>query len=138
MRAGARRLALPVAVLAAVAAAPFVGFGDSFALTLLARAMILGMAAVSLSLLVGGAGLVSLGQAAMVGAGAYTVAWLDLAGVTNAAVVVPAALAAGALTALLTGAVSLRTSGVHFIMITLAFGPDGVLHGVLTLDAGRG
>ena len=117
-----RRLALPVTVLLALAAAPFIGFGNGFALTLLARAMILGMAALSLSLLVGGAGLVSLGQAAMVGVGAYTVAALDLAGVTNAAVVVPAALAAGAALALLTGAVSLRTSGVHFIMITLAFG----------------
>ena len=116
------RLALPVGVLVALAAAPFLGFGGSFALTLLARAMILGMAAVSLSLLVGGAGLVSLGQAAMVGVGAYTVAALDLVGVTDAFVVVPAAVAAGAAAALLTGAVSLRTSGVHFIMITLAFG----------------
>ena len=84
--------------------------------------MILGMAAVSLSLLVGGAGLVSLGQAAMFGVGAYTVAGLDLAGVTGAEMVFPAAIAAGALAALATGAVSLRTSGVHFIMITLAFG----------------
>ena len=121
----ARVLALPVLVLVALAAAPFVGFGGSFALGLLARAMILGMAAVGLSLLVGGAGLVSLGQAAMFGAGAYTVATLDLYGITNAAAVVPAAVAAGALAALLTGAVSLRTSGVHFIMITLAFGQMG-------------
>ena len=120
--ASLRQLALPGIVLLALAAAPFLGFGDSFALTLLARAMILGMAAVSLSLLVGGAGLVSLGQAAMFGVGAYTVAGLDLAGVTGAGVVFPAAIAAGALAALATGAVSLRTSGVHFIMITLAFG----------------
>ena len=117
-----RRLALPGAVLVALAAAPFIGFGDSFALTLLARAMILGMAAVSLSLLVGGGGLVSLGHAALFGVGAYTVATLDLMGITNGAAVFPAALAAGAVAALLTGAVSLRTSGVHFIMITLAFG----------------
>lgn len=122
MMALLRQLALPGIVLLALAAAPFLGFGDSFALTLLARAMILGMAAVSLSLLVGGAGLVSLGQAAMFGVGAYTVAGLDLAGVTGAGVVFPAAIGAGALAALATGVVSLRTGGVHFIMITLAFG----------------
>ena len=84
--------------------------------------MILGMAALSLSLLVGGAGLVSLGHAAMVGVGAYAVAALDAAGITGARLVFPAAILAAGLFALLTGAVSLRTSGVHFIMITLAFG----------------
>lgn len=115
-------LALPGLVLVGLAAAPFVGFGNGFALGLLARAMILGIAAVGLSLLVGGAGLISLGQAAMFGAGAYTVATLDLFGVTNSLAVVPAAVAAGAGLALLTGTVSLRTSGAHFIMITLAFG----------------
>ena len=79
MMARVRDGMLPVLVLLALAAAPYVGFGDGFALTLLARAMILGMAAVGLSLLVGGAGLVSLGQAAMFGVGAYTVAALDAA-----------------------------------------------------------
>ena len=68
----------PVLMVLALGAAPFVGSG--FTLTLLSRAMILGMAALSLSLLVGGAGLVSLGHAAMVGVGAYTVAALDAAG----------------------------------------------------------
>jgi branched-chain amino acid transport system permease protein len=115
-------LALPVLVLLVLTAAPFAGFGSGFLLTLLARAMILGMAAVGLSLLVGGAGLVSLGHAALVGVGAYTVAALDAAGITEAALVFPAAILAGTVFALLTGAVSLRTSGVHFIMITLAFG----------------
>lgn len=114
--------ALPVLVLVGLGVAPFLGFGDRFALTLLARAMVLGMAGVSLSMLVGGAGLVSLGQAAMFGVGAYAVAVLDLFGVTGAAAVFSAAVGAGALAALLTGAVSLRTSGAHFIMITLAFG----------------
>lgn len=114
--------ALPILALLTLAAAPYVGFGDGFALTLLARAMILGMAAVSLSLLVGGAGLVSLGHAATMGVGAYAVAALDAAGVTEALAVFPVAVLAAGLFALLTGAVSLRTSGVHFIMITLAFG----------------
>lgn len=113
---------LPLAVLAALAAAPLLGFGGSYELTLLARAMILGMAAVSLALLVGGAGLVSLGHAASVGVGAYAVAILDAHGVTDAARVLPAAIGAAAVFSLLTGAVAIRTSGVHFIMITLAFG----------------
>jgi branched-chain amino acid transport system permease protein len=117
-----RSLALPILVLAALAAAPFAGAGSSFLLLLLARAMILGMAALGLSLLVGGAGLISLGHAAMVGVGAYTVAALDAAGIDSPLIVFPAAMAAGLVFALLTGAISLRTSGVHFIMITLAFG----------------
>lgn len=113
---------LPLLVFALLAAAPFIGFGQGHVLTLLARAMIFGMAAMSLSLLVGGAGLVSLGHAAMLGVGAYAVVVLDHAGITEALVVLPVAVAATAIFALLTGAVALRTSGVHFIMITLAFG----------------
>lgn len=109
-------------LLAVLAIAPFAGFGEGYVLTLLARAMILAMAAVSLSLLVGGAGLVSMGHAAMMGFGAYAVVILDDARVVDAAVVLPAAIAAAALFALVTGAVAIRTSGVHFIMITLAFG----------------
>jgi branched-chain amino acid transport system permease protein len=116
------RLLPPILILAALAVLPLTPLASQFTLTLLSRAMILGMAAISLSFLVGGAGLVSLGHAATMGAGAYTVAALDAAGITNAAAVVPAAILAAALFALLTGAVSLRTSGVHFIMITLAFG----------------
>lgn len=118
----ARDAWLPLLVFAALALAPFVGFGQGHTLTLLARAMILGMAAISLFLLVGGAGLVSLGHAAMLGVGAYAVVVLDHARVVEAAWVVPAAIGAAALFALLTGAVAIRTSGVHFIMITLAFG----------------
>ena len=113
---------LPLLVFAALALAPFIGFGQGHVLTLLARGMIFGMAAMSLSLLVGGAGLVSLGHAAMLGVGAYAVVVLDHARVTEALVVVPVAVLAAALFALLTGAVAIRTSGVHFIMITLAFG----------------
>jgi branched-chain amino acid transport system permease protein len=120
-----RTAALPLLVLGLLAAAPFIGFGAGHVLTLLARAMILGMAALSLWLLVGGAGLVSLGHAALLGVGAYAVVVLDAAGITEAAVVAPAAIGAAALFALLTGAVAIRTTGVHFIMITLAFGQMG-------------
>lgn len=113
---------LPLAMLAGLAAAPFLGFGDRYALTLLARAMILGMAAISLSLLVGAGGLASLGHAAMMGIGAYVVAALDLAGITEGAIAFPLAILAAAGFAGLTGLIALRTSGVYFIMITLAFG----------------
>ena len=113
---------LPLLVFALLAAAPFVGLGEGYVLTILARAMIMGLAAVSLWLLVGGAGLVSLGHAAMLGVGAYTVVVLDDARVTEALVVAPVAMAAAALFAAVTGVVAVRTSGVHFIMITLAFG----------------
>ncbi len=109
-------------LLVALGAAPFLGFGEGYSLTLLARVMILAMAAVSLWLLVGGAGLVSLGHAAMLGIGAYAVVVLDEARITDAAIVVPVAMGAAGLFALVTGAVAIRTSGVHFIMITLAFG----------------
>jgi len=109
-------------LLLALAAAPFIGFGDGWMLTLLARAMILAMAAVALSLLVGGAGLVSMGHAAMMGFGAYAVVILDDARIVDAAIVLPVAIAAAASFALVTGAIAIRTSGVHFIMITLAFG----------------
>ncbi len=113
---------LPLSVLGALAAAPFLGFGGSYETTLMARAMILGMAAVSLAFLVGGAGLVSLGHAASLGIGAYAVAILDAHGITDAARVLPAAIGAAAVFSLVTGAIAIRTSGVHFIMITLAFG----------------
>jgi branched-chain amino acid transport system permease protein len=113
---------LPLAVLLALGVAPLAGFAGSYETTLMARIMILGMAAVSLSFLVGGAGLASLGHAASVGVGAYAVVVLDAQGVTEAAVVLPAAIAAAAVFSLLTGAIAIRTSGVHFIMITLAFG----------------
>ena len=111
-----------ILLLAILAAAPFIGFGDGWILTLLARAMILAMAAVALSLLVGGAGLVSMGHAAMLGFGAYAVVILDDARIVDAVIVLPAAIGAAAIFALVTGAVAIRTSGVHFIMITLAFG----------------
>jgi branched-chain amino acid transport system permease protein len=113
---------LALLLFTALAVAPFVGFGAGHQLTLLAQGMILGLAALGLWLLVGGAGLVSLGHAAMLGIGAYAVVVLDDLRITEATTVVPIAMAAGALFALATGAVALRTAGVNFIMITLAFG----------------
>jgi branched-chain amino acid transport system permease protein len=114
--------AVAAIVLAVLAAAPWVGFGQGHVLSMLARIMIFAIAAVSLALLVGGAGLVSLGHAASLGFGAYAVVILDAARVTEAAIALPAAIAAAACFALVTGVIALRTSGVNFIMITLAFG----------------
>jgi branched-chain amino acid transport system permease protein len=65
--------------------------------------------------------MVSFGHAAFVGAGAYTVAALMPAGIVSAWLLWPASLLSGALFAFLIGAISLRTRGVYFIMITLAF-----------------
>ncbi|HEY0856202.1 MAG TPA: branched-chain amino acid ABC transporter permease [Albitalea sp.] len=78
--------------------------------------------ALSLELLVGMTGLVSLGHAAFLGIGAYVTAILSTQfEVTSIAVVLPAAIGAATLYALFVGALSLRTRGVYFIMVTLAF-----------------
>jgi len=115
--------ALPIAIFVVLALFPLLPLGgmETFLLALVARVMIFAIAAVSLDLILGGGGLVSFGHAAFIGIGAYAVAILDANGIIDATVVVPAALAGGGLFALATGAVSLRTRGVYFIMITLAF-----------------
>ena len=78
--------------------------------------------ALSLELLVGSTGLVSLGHAAFFGIGAYvTVLATGDAGPASLLWMLPAAMGAAALYALFVGALSLRTSGVYFIMVTLAF-----------------
>lgn len=97
-------------------------FGTPDLVSLGTEALIYGLAAASLDLLVGYAGLVSFGHAAFFGLGGYTVAILASQGLaTSAAVAWPAAVAVAALAALLIGTLSLRTSGLQFIMITLAF-----------------
>lgn len=85
------------------------------------RLMIVSLAALSLNFLIGRVGLVALGHAGFVGVGAYVVAMASEAGWTLALPVWGLALVAGVLVAVLTGAVALRTKGVYFIMITLAF-----------------
>ena len=95
--------------------------GQPFYVVFATRVLIYALIATSLNLLIGYGGMVSFGHAAFVGAGAYTVAMLMPAGVVSAWLLWPAALLAGAGFAFLVGAVSLRTRGVYFIMITLAF-----------------
>jgi branched-chain amino acid transport system permease protein len=95
--------------------------GEPFYTRLASRILIYGLAALSLDLILGYGGMVSLGHAAFLGIGAYTVGVLGQHGVTSAWIVWPAALVLAAAAAALIGALSLRTAGAYFIMITLAF-----------------
>jgi branched-chain amino acid transport system permease protein len=116
--------ALPLVMFAIFAAIPaFAGLvSEAYVLSLVTRVMIFAIAALALDLLVGYGALVSFGHAAFVGLGAYSVGILGAHSIHDALVALPVALGVSALFALATGAVSLRTKGVYFIMITLAFG----------------
>jgi branched-chain amino acid transport system permease protein len=85
------------------------------------RVLIYAMAATSLNLVLGYGGMISFGHAAFVGTGAYAASILIAEGVPSAWIGWPAAIAASGLVAWAIGAASLRTRGVYFIMITLAF-----------------
>ena len=98
-----------------------VATGQFFPLTLFTRIIILALAASSLNLILGYGGMVSFGHAAYLGIGGYVVGILAHEGVTSGFVQWPLAIGASALFALVVGALSLRTRGVYFIMITLAF-----------------
>jgi branched-chain amino acid transport system permease protein len=100
-------------------------FDQPFWLDLFARVMVFAIAALSLDLILGFGGMVSFGHAVYMGLGAYTVGILSHHGVTSGPVHFAAAVLVSALAALVIGAVSLRTAGVFFIMITLAFGQMG-------------
>ncbi len=112
-----------LAFLAGLALVPPIAaaFGDSFYPDLFTRIMIFAIAAIGLDLILGYGGMVSLGHAAYLGVGAYAVGILSHHGLHNGVLHFAVAIGASALLALFVGAVSLRTSGVYFIMITLAF-----------------
>jgi branched-chain amino acid transport system permease protein len=95
--------------------------GQGFYIDLVRRMMIFAIAAVSLNLILGYGGLVSFGHAAYLGIGGYAVAILAFYGVNDGFLQWATAIGASALVALAIGAVSIRTSGIYFIMITLAF-----------------
>lgn len=95
--------------------------GFTHGATLMTRTVAYALAAVSLSFLIGQCGLVSFGHAAPFGIGAYAVLIAGEAGIREILVVLPLAAAGAALFSALTGAIALRTRGVYFIMITLAF-----------------
>src|ERR1700681_880162 len=95
--------------------------GNVFVLTLFTRIVIFALAAVSLNLIMGYGGMMSFGHAAYLGIGGYAVGILASEGIGSGFIQWPVALLASALFALVIGALSLRTRGVYFIMITLAF-----------------
>lgn len=95
--------------------------GNVFALTLFTRIVIFALAATSLNLIMGYGGMMSFGHAAYLGIGGYAVGILAAEDVGSGFIQWPVALLSSALFALVIGALSLRTRGVYFIMITLAF-----------------
>ena len=106
---------------AALAALPL--FVSPYYVELGTFALISAMLALSLQLLVGCTGLVSLGHAAFYGLAAYTVYLITPAsGGRSILITLPAAVAVAGLAALVIGALSLRTRGFFFLMVTLAFG----------------
>jgi len=132
-----RTIAISIGAAALVALPWLAGVADEpYLVTLFSRILIYALAAVSLDLMLGFGGMVSLGHAAFFGIGAYVVVilsahavegtalltWpLQLDGHQSALVVWPTAVLLAAAAAAVIGALSLRTSGMHFIMITLAF-----------------
>ncbi|WP_375462088.1 branched-chain amino acid ABC transporter permease [uncultured Enterovirga sp.] len=117
-------IVLPLLLFAALALVPLLAkLGpESFILAIMTRVAILALAAMSLDLLIGYGGLVSFGHAAYLGIGAYAVGILSSHGIEEAGLQLAVGLAVAATFALATGAIALRTEGVYFIMITLAFG----------------
>jgi branched-chain amino acid transport system permease protein len=95
--------------------------GNAFLMTLFTRIVILAIAATSLNLILGYGGMVSFGHAVYLGVGGYAVGILAYEGIASGFAQWPVAIAVSALLALIVGALSLRTRGVYFIMITLAF-----------------
>jgi branched-chain amino acid transport system permease protein len=115
-------LALALGLLLLAAVPPVASlFNQPFYLDLVRRVMIFAIAAASLNLILGYGGMVSFGHAAYLGVGGYAVGVLAHYGVVDGLVQWALAIGASALVALVIGAVSIRTSGVYFIMITLAF-----------------
>jgi branched-chain amino acid transport system permease protein len=117
------RTAFTALLLAVLALVPIYALltGDTFAMTLFTRVLILALGAVSLNLIMGYGGMVSFGHAVYLGIGGYAVGILAKEGIASGFVQWPAAIVVSALYALVVGALSLRTRGVYFIMITLAF-----------------
>jgi len=123
MASASARTVLAAAILIALGAVPAIAaaLAQPFYVTLFSRIMIFGLAALGLNLILGYGGLVSFGHAMYIGIGAYAVGILSFHGITSGWVQLAAALAVGIVAALLVGSISLRTRGMAFIMITLAF-----------------
>ncbi len=118
-----RSSAAALAVAALAVALPFLlrALGFDFYLSLASRIVVYAIAATSLNLVLGYGGMVSFGHAAFVGLGAYVTGVMISEGVQSGSAHLAAVVLVTALAALGIGAISLRTRGVYFIMITLAF-----------------
>ena len=118
-----RRDVLPWVLLIVAALVPWLAglLDQGYYVGFVRRMMIFAIAAASLNFIMGYGGMVSLGHAAFFGIGAYTVGIAMVHGVTSAWIAWPLAMLLAALAALAIGSISLRTRGVYFIMITLAF-----------------
>ena len=130
---------LETALLLVAAALPFAlqALGEEYYVSFAARLLIFALAATSLNFVVGYGGMIAFGHAAFFGIGAYVVALLMAAGVTSAWIAWPLALCVAALAALFIGAISLRTRGVYFIMITLAFA-QMIFYTIISLKSAGG
>lgn len=117
------RIASPVIFFGLFAALPFtLGPSDTWLLTIAARIMIIALAALTLDLILGYCGMVSFGHAAFIGVGAYIVGISSEHGLEDLTVLIPLTLLICGLLAALMGVIAIRTTGIQFIMITLAMG----------------
>ena len=115
-------VALAVALLLLALLPAWVAWAHTpFYLDLASRLMILAIAAVSLNLILGHGGMISFGHAAYLGIGAYCVGIPAYYGIHDGYLQFLMAIACSAAFALVTGLICLRTRGVYFIMITMAF-----------------
>jgi branched-chain amino acid transport system permease protein len=119
MRSFTIRIVTFALIVAAVAALPLLG--EPYYVKSATRALIFGMAALALDLVVGYGGLISFGHAAFLGIGAYVTGILAQNGIDNALVAWPIAMMVAAIFAAIVGVLSLRTSGIYFIFATLGF-----------------
>ena len=122
MKPSARTWILLALLLALAAVPPLAALlQQPFYVDLLRRVMIFAIAAISLNLILGYGGMVSFGHAAYLGIGAYAVGVLSHHGIDSGWLQWAVAIGASALVAAAIGSISVRTSGIYFIMITLAF-----------------
>src|ERR1700733_9226719 len=122
MKIGAYQIALVIIFVVLAGIPLFAAATDQpFYLDLFTRVMVFAIAALSLDFILGYGGMVSFGHAAYLGIGGYSGGILAFYGIDNGVLQFATAIVASALAALFIGGVSLRTSGVSFVMITLAF-----------------
>lgn len=118
---------VPALLILVLAVVPFAAnhIGEPFYVTFIARMMVYAIAATALNIALGFGGMVSLGHALFLGVGAYSVALPAFYEIDSGMLHLLVTLASCALLGWMTGAISLRTSGIAFIMITLAFAQMG-------------